>query len=121
MRNLLRKVRRGEKGFTLVEMLIVVAIIGVLAAIIIPNLTGLAGTGETEAAATELALVQTSVDIMMVKEGISGNLTSTSATSNMAAFPSGNPIYPTYTRSDTTKGTYSCDTNGNVTQVTTGY
>jgi len=120
MQDVLRRLRHGEKGFTLVELLIVVAILGVLAAIIVPNVAGLVGTGEPEAAATELAVVQASVDIMMIKESVTGNLT-TAATSDMSAFPANSPIYPNYTRSAVTKGTYSCDDGGTVTQVTTGY
>jgi len=41
---------------------------------------------------------------------------------NMAGFPDGtNPLYPTYIRTATTTGTYTCDTTGLVTQATTGY
>ena len=120
MKLFLKRIHRESKAFTLIELLIVIAILGVLAAVVLPNVTGLVGEGQTEGAKAEMVTIQTAMDTMMAKEGLS-SVTTTSATSDMSAFPTGNVLYPNYLRTKTTKGTYSCTTTGNVTQATTGY
>lgn len=120
MRSILRRLQ-SKKGFTLVELLIVIAIIGVLAAIIIPNVSGLAGSGKTQAGAAELSTLQTAMDTMMAKNGLTAVTAVTVATKDMTTFPVEHPLYPDYLRNATTIGTYTCTATGQVAQATTGY
>jgi type IV pilus assembly protein PilA len=117
MKLFMRRIRQESKGFTLVELLIVIAILGVLAAVVLPNVTGLVGEGETEAQKAELVTIQTAVDTMMAKEAISSGLTCSTPTATMSAFPTAShPVYPNYLRMATSSANYTCSDTGLVTQ-----
>jgi len=160
----MRLPKRGEKGFTLIELLIVVAILGVLAAVVIPNVGRFIGRGESEAADTEFANIQTSVIALMTDNQLdslpTGYVDGTVivATANMSLFPHSTAACTTvkltdpdgdsyqagdkdgyllyghdvvadnslnatvnYVATEITKGTYTVDSLGTVTQATTGY
>ena len=116
--------RHGEKGFTLVELLIVVAILGILAAVAIPNLISFIGTGEQEAKATELDVVQTAMIAIMASNGITtvDDVLVGAAVGDLAALPLatlGGPLtkdFDDFMMDTDVAYTYYWDVNGLVSQ-----
>jgi prepilin-type N-terminal cleavage/methylation domain-containing protein len=138
----MRNILRSKAGFTLMEVLVAVAILAILAGIAVPVVAHLRGGAETDAGAAELSMVQAAVDALMVSKGAS-SLTTTSpvtatadalidtsgeATDDMSVFPYSDgdwalcPASGTkYLRSTNTNGTYYVDQDGTVHQTDTGF
>jgi len=76
----LARVGKDQKGFTLIEMLVVVGIIVALAAIIVPLVISFAGSGERAAQVGEVETVQTAIQSLMVDNDLSTVNASTSPT-----------------------------------------
>ncbi|HSW57538.1 MAG TPA: type II secretion system protein [Dehalococcoidales bacterium] len=62
-----------QAGFSLIELLVVVAILGALAAVAVPNIGKFINKGKTEAYATELHNIQLAV-MAMLNESTTGEL-----------------------------------------------
>jgi len=53
---------KKDKGFTLIEILIVLAVLGILAAVVVPNMTGFLGRGKDRSYEADMRTLQASVD-----------------------------------------------------------
>jgi prepilin-type N-terminal cleavage/methylation domain-containing protein len=60
---------RSEKGFTLVELMIVVLILGALAAIAIPRIMGGAQTARISACNTNIDMLNSQIELYNANEG----------------------------------------------------
>jgi prepilin-type N-terminal cleavage/methylation domain-containing protein len=126
--NALRRRRKNQKGFTLIEMLVVISILGILAAVVTMSMVGVVNLAQSRANAAELRSVQIALDTMATQQQLdAAGVCSTSAVTNdMGAFPDGAPqanqptgtrqaLWPAFLRNpQKTHRLYSCDANGTV-------
>ena len=54
---------RKSSGFTLIEIMVVIVILGVLAALVVPNVMGKAGEARMKAARVDLKGIETALDL----------------------------------------------------------
>src|SRR3979409_1690873 len=64
-----RRRSRGDEGFTLVEMLVVLAIIGMITALVAPQVMNYLGRAKSDTATGEIQNLETSLDLFRLDVG----------------------------------------------------
>ncbi|MGB4630971.1 MAG: prepilin-type N-terminal cleavage/methylation domain-containing protein, partial [Tepidanaerobacteraceae bacterium] len=65
----LHKRTKGDKGFTLIELIVVIAVLGVLATLIIPRVVGVKSDAETAAMEANEKIIRNALERYYLKYG----------------------------------------------------
>jgi len=125
--------KNSQRGFTLIEMLVVISILGILAAVVTMSMVGVTNLAQSRANDAEKRTVQVALDTMANEQQIDASTVcsgaaATTPTNDMATFPltgggaqppvgTAAPLYPRYLRQRDTHAHYTCDATGVVSQT----
>jgi prepilin-type N-terminal cleavage/methylation domain-containing protein len=100
-----RTIRRRKPGFSLLELLAVVTILGIIAVVVIPRITVSAGTAKANSNAQNIAEINSAVERWYFEKGSwpANNLSDIGADTNY--FPEGLPKNPVSGAAYTLDGT----------------
>ena len=125
-----KRFSKGQSGFTLAELIVVVAIIVGLAAVILPNVGRFTGQGQEGANATERNSVQTALDAWAADDidnfpvplptgDVTTDLWGASGTIDLVGAEGGGVFLRLPGGGEDTDQAYCWDTNGTITFATT--
>jgi prepilin-type N-terminal cleavage/methylation domain-containing protein len=95
---------KRQKAFTLVELMIVVAILGALAAIAIPKINASSATAKANACSTNIDIMNSQIELYAANNDGSYPAALSTVTGDSDYFPDGAPTCPL-------SGTYTMDSN----------
>ena len=108
-----RIARKGERGFTLMEILVALAIVGIIVAVTAAALGGRATTARLEAVATQVASVIQARQNLFINDLRSNDITMAELASEMGTvFANSTIIDGASITGYDTAGTQACDVNG---------
>jgi prepilin-type N-terminal cleavage/methylation domain-containing protein len=113
---MLKRLQRNEEGFTLVELLVTIAIMGVLFGIVTLALNGLSTSATANTKTAELEQVQSAVDIYLATNYPDVTTITARAVPAVITDADADCDFCDYLRSLPTEYTYSWTADGTVTQ-----